>query len=351
MRLLVIRFSAFGDVAMTIPVIESLARQYPDLEITVLTQPFVAPLFTHLPSNVSFRGVKLADYRGIGGLYRLYKELKAEGYDAVADLHDVLRTKVIRTLFRLSGTKIATIDKGRAEKKALTRWNHKLFKPLKSSFERYADVFRALGYEVAVQFTSIYKGKGKPTLSEIEALFAVSPKSGDERWIGIAPFAAHAGKLLPTETMLKLIEHLAAQPNNYLFLFGGKAEQSQLESWASNYNHTYSVAGRLGLEKELVLLSHLDVLVAMDSANMHLASLVATPVVSVWGATHPYAGFMGWNQQEANAVQVDLSCRPCSVFGNKPCKRGDYACLREITVEMIEAKIAVITPDFSISHK
>ncbi|MGL4853356.1 MAG: glycosyltransferase family 9 protein [Phocaeicola sp.] len=339
MKLLVVRFSAFGDVAMTIPVIDSVARQYPDVQITVLTQPFVQPLFTNLPSNVTFRGVKLASYKGLGGLYRLYKELKAEGYDAVADLHSVLRTQVIRTLFQLGGTKIASIDKGRKEKKALTRWEKKVFKPLKSSFERYAEVFSKLGLPVKVQFTSIYKDQIKPAIHEVETLLSLPPKNESDRWIGIAPFAAHAGKLLPEATTLKLIELLSRQPNTSIFLFGGKGEKEKLEEWASKYSHTYSVAGILGLEKELALLSHLNALVAMDSANMHLASLVGTRVISVWGATHPYAGFMGWNQQVTDAVQVELSCRPCSVFGNKPCQRGDYACLVGITAEMIEEKI------------
>ncbi|MGL5272465.1 MAG: glycosyltransferase family 9 protein [Phocaeicola sp.] len=339
MKLLVIRFSAFGDVAMTIPVIDTVARQYPDLQITVLTQPFVQPLFTELPSNVTFKGVKLANYKGIGGLYRLYKELKSEGYDAIADLHDVLRTKVVRTLFKLSGTPIASIDKGRGEKKALTRWEQKKFKQLKSSFERYAEVFSKLGFPTQLEFTSIYKDNEKPSICEIETILALTPKTKEERWIGIAPFAAHKGKLLPEAIILKLIEKLSVRPNTNIFLFGGKGEKDTLEKWASQYQQTHSVAGILGLDKELALLSHLDALIAMDSANMHLASLVGTRVISVWGATHPYAGFMGWNQKQTDAIQLDLPCRPCSVFGNKPCKRKDYACLQGISVEMILNKL------------
>ena len=73
----------------------------------------------------------------------------------------------------------------------------------------------------------------------------------------------------------------------------------------------------------------------MDSANMHLASLVNIPVISIWGATHPYAGFMGWNQNPNNAVQIDLNCRPCSIYGNKPCLRNDYACIKNISPELI----------------
>jgi ADP-heptose:LPS heptosyltransferase len=86
-------------------------------------------------------------------------------------------------------------------------------------------------------------------------------------------------------------------------------------------------------------MSHLDVMLSMDSANMHLASLTATPVVSVWGATHPYAGFMGWNQDPENVIQVSLECRPCSIYGQKPCMRGDYACLNNIAPETIVERI------------
>ena len=81
---------------------------------------------------------------------------------------------------------------------------------------------------------------------------------------------------------------------------------------------------------ELVLMSHLDVMLSMDSAAMHLASIAGATVVSVWGATHPLAGYTGWRQRADDVVQADLSCRPCSISGNRPCLRGDYACLTSI---------------------
>ena len=89
-------------------------------------------------------------------------------------------------------------------------------------------------------------------------------------------------------------------------------------------------------------MSHLDLMISMDSANMHLASLVNTPVVSVWGATHPYAGFLGWNQSPENIVQTDLPCRPCSVYGRKQCLRGDIACMESITPQSIVDKVESI---------
>lgn len=341
MNLLALRFSAFGDVAMTVPVLTSLARQYPDADITVLSRPFMRPLFAQAPPNLHFRGVDVSKYKGAGGLVRLFRELKREKrYDAVADLHDVLRSKVIRTLFLLSGAKVAHIDKGRQEKKALVRPRHKVMKQLPTSFARYEEVFRQLGYPVKSSFRSIF-GEGKGESSLFQAVTGL-PDDG-KRWLGIAPFAAHQGKMLPEATLRQLAQRLSAHPDWEVFLFGGgKAEKEALEAVAAPYSNVHSVAGKLKLEAELSLISHLDVMVSMDSANMHLASLVGTPVISVWGATHPFAGFMGWGQSVGNAVQTELPCRPCSIFGNKPCLRKDYACLTEITAERIEEKIEKI---------
>ena len=341
MRLLVIRFSALGDVAMTVPVLVSLARQYPDVSITMLSRPFVLPLFEESPPNLHFKGVDLSRYKGAAGLYRLFRELKREGnYDAIADLHDVLRTKILRTLFRWTGAKVAHIDKGRKEKRALTEPRRKALKQLPSSFDRYEEVFGKLGYPVQTAFRAIFE-KGKADC----ALFSqVTGIPDGKHWIGIAPFAAHNGKKLPQATTLRLIHELSANSDWRIFLFGGgKAENELLEQWAANSpDNVLSVAGKLKLKGELALMSHLDVMVSMDSANMHLASLAGTPVVSVWGATHPYAGFMGWGQSIDNAIQTDLPCRPCSIFGNKPCRRKDYACLTRITPEMIMQRIRPI---------
>ena len=184
--------------------------------------------------------------------------------------------------------------------------------------------------------TSIY-GEGKGDFSQIEPV--VGPK-GNNKWIGIAPFAKHKGKIYPIEQQERVVAYFAAMPDVKVFLLGGgKSEKEVFDRWTAKYPSVLSLIGKLKMDTELNLMSHLDVILSMDSANMHLASLVNVPVVSVWGATHPYAGFMGWEQLPANTVQLDLSCRPCSVYGQKPCWRGDYACLRDIKPEEIIAKI------------
>lgn len=337
-HILVIRFSAIGDVAMTVPVIYSLAKQYPQHQITVLSRKNMEPLFRRLPDNVRFIGADLAgEHRGFSGINRLYAQLKDVHFDFVADLHHVLRTRLLCLRFALSGVPTASIDKGRAGKRKLVRRRHKKMEEQESTFHRYTKVFQQLGFPVMPDFTSIF-GEAKGDLSQIASIVGAK---ADQKWIGIAPFAKHRGKIYPLELQEQVVAHFAANSQVRVFLFGGgKEEQAVFDQWKAKYPAVTSMIGKLNMENELNLISHLDVMLSMDSANMHFASLVNTPVVSVWGATHPYTGFMGWGQRSENVVQVDLSCRPCSVFGQKPCFRGDYACLNGIAPQRIIEKIS-----------
>ncbi|MDL2231410.1 glycosyltransferase family 9 protein [Porphyromonadaceae bacterium OttesenSCG-928-L07] len=327
-KLLVIRFSALGDVAMTIPLIQSLALRYPDLHITVLSRKAFAPLFEQLPANIHFITADLQGaHKGIKGLLRLFRSLKKQHFEYVADLHHVLRTRFLRICFQLHGVRTARIDKGRSEKRALTRKRCKVRKQLKTSFERYGEVFRRLGFDTGSEFTSIYENK-QPDISPITTL---AGEKMPQKWIGIAPFAKHNGKIYPLERMEEVVKTLHALNDTRIFLFGGgPKETAVLAGWEEKLPGVISLPGKLNMSGELLLMNMLDVMISMDSANMHLASLVHTPVISVWGATHPWSGFMGWKQSEKNAIQTDLLCRPCSVFGDKPCYRKDYACLNEI---------------------
>jgi ADP-heptose:LPS heptosyltransferase len=142
--------------------------------------------------------------------------------------------------------------------------------------------------------------------------------------------------------MEQIVAHLATQPNTTVFLFGGgKNEQKTLNAWSSKHPQTIAVAGKLNLDRELILLSQLDLMLSMDSANMHLASLVDVPVISIWGATHPYVGFYGYRQTPHNAIQFPLPCRPCSVYGARPCRINPDKppCIHQITPQTIIRKI------------
>jgi len=334
-KILVLRFSALGDVAMTIPVLWSLRKSYPGSEIMFVSQPFAHDLIDPI-GGITFFGANFKkEYKGISGIIKLFFALRKFGpFSLIADLHGVLRSRIIVSLFRIIGVKAITINKGRKEKRGLTRKTKKVFKPLETTFERYRKVFEKGGYRfelIPFLGKSIYAvGSSKPAH---KALTLQGKK------IGIAPFAKHKWKMWPEERMRTLIA-LLAKREMQIFLFGGKGmEQHQLNTWAGNLANVHNLAGSLSLGEELKIIAQLDLMVSMDSANMHLASLVETPVISIWGATHSFAGFYGWNQPLENAVQVDLSCRPCSVYGNKDCHRGDFACMTLISDKMVLAAI------------
>ncbi len=166
--------------------------------------------------------------------------------------------------------------------------------------------------------------------------------------VGIAPFAAHTGKIYPLDKMEKVIALLLDEGCEIVLFGGGGNELEIMQEWVEKYSAKGEITlartlikergGEPGLRSELILMNDLDVMLSMDSANMHLASLVGCRVVSIWGATHPCAGFLGWGQQINDCVQKDMPCRPCSIYGNKPCTKGNYPCLNDITPEEIVEK-------------
>jgi ADP-heptose:LPS heptosyltransferase len=291
--------------------------------------------FKDIPNLSYFTADLNNHYKGFAGIVKLFGALKKNAqYDALADLHDHLRTKILRNLFRLSGLTYAYVDKGRKEKKLLTRFPHKVLKPLKPTVERYADVFRKLGF--ALNLDNRLINKPKQLTSEVIAITGKKTNT----WIGIAPFAKHKGKILPLEKTEQVISSLNDK-NVRLFLFGGSLLEEEIcLQWQQNYKTVTSLVNRLTMEQELAVISNLDAMMSMDSAGMHLASLEGVPVVSVWGATHYYAGFLGYGQSEDNIVADNIECRPCSVYGNKPCFRKDYACLYDIDPETIVKKLS-----------
>lgn len=342
-HILIIRFSALGDIAMMVPVVYSLAKQYPHLRITVLSRPFARPLFEELASNVGFMEADVSnEYRGVKGLNALYRRLMAKNFTAIADLHNIIRSKYLRLRFNLGRHKVAHVNKHHGEKRRLTNQNNKQLRQLTTAFQNYADVFAELGYPVKLEFTSIFPQEGGN-------LHLLPPQVGEhkgfQQWIGVAPFAAHRNKVYPLDKMEEVIQTIIQRhPSCRIFLFGGGGKEKEvIDGWQQKYEACTNASALLrSIDKELILMSHLDVLVSMDSANMHLASLVNTPVVSVWGATHPYAGFLGWKQDPAHIVQVDLPCRPCSIYGRKACAREDLACMHEIQPVNIINKVEEI---------
>jgi ADP-heptose:LPS heptosyltransferase len=326
-----------GDVAMTVPVIRAFVEQSRSLgtnvKITVVSRPFFKPFFDGIP-NVAFFAVDVKGrHKGFFGLLKLYSDLKKLNIDAVADLHNVLRSQIIRKLFAFSGKKVAFTDKGRAEKKALTRAVNKIYQPVKSMVDRHIDTFNQLGFKVDIS-NPIFPQKA--VLSN--DIMQLSGEKKDDKWIGIAPFAQYESKVYPLDLMQKVIDGLASNTTNKIYLFGGGNKEIEiLNSLANKKANVITIAGKLNLHQELQLISNLNVMLSMDSGNSHIAALLGIKVITLWGATHPFAGFAPFNQPLENCLTADREkypLLPTSVYGNKKVA-GYEEVMRSISVEKV----------------
>lgn len=324
-----------GDVAMAVPVLRALKKQHPTLKITVLSKPFLKPLFADL-KNVTFYAAEVdGKHKGFFGIYKLFKELESLHIDAVADLHNVLRSKILRTFFKLSMAKVAFVDKGRSEKRALTKSKNKVFKQLKTTHERYADVFRNLGFDLDLSSPEF------PPKKELTPEILEITGTKNAKWIGIAPFATYNAKMYPLDLMEEVIGELSKQNLKILLFGGGKKEITLLENLSNKFPNAINIAGKLKLNQELALISNLDVMVSMDSGNAHFAAMLGINTITIWGITHPFAGFAPFNQPFENSILPDLNKYPnipCSIYGNKVCK-GYEDVMRSISPKTIIKKV------------
>ena len=314
-HILVIRLSAMGDVAMTVPVLRAFSLQYPNVKITVVSRPFFKPFFDDI-ENVTFFAIDLKErHKGFLGLLRLFSDLRKLNIDAIADLHNVLRSKIIRALFALNGKNVAATDKGRQDKKALTKLTIKAISPTKTMFDRHCETFEKLGFQINLYNPTFPK---KAILSE--EIINITGKK-EENWIGIAPFAQYESKVYPIDLMKQVIDDLAKNTSNKILLFGGGNEEiKKLNQLKSKYENVLVLAGKTNLKEELAIISNLNVMLSMDSGNAHIAAMLGVKVITLWGATHPFAGFKPFHQPDDFCLTSDRKqypFLPTSVYGNK----------------------------------
>ncbi|MCM5662307.1 glycosyltransferase family 9 protein [Galbibacter mesophilus] len=311
-HILVIRFSDIGDAAIAVPVLRCLLQQNKNLQVTVATKSFLTPVFETVEGVCVTPADIRGKHQGLKGLVKFYAEIKNNGFTEIADLHGSLRSNVIKVLFRLKGVRNKTIDKGRLEKRKLINGTN--FSQLKSTAERYADVFRKLGYQVDL---SNHVFPEKPQLPA--KVYTILEKDA-KKWIGIAPFAFFDSKMYPIDLMEKVIAHFSKTQHYKIILFGGPKDEKELIRLSESYSNTVFTFKKLSFSEELQLIPHLDLMVSMDSGNGHLAAMWNVPVVTLWGVTHPYAGFYPFQQNNNNTLLSDREkypLIPTSIYGNK----------------------------------
>jgi ADP-heptose:LPS heptosyltransferase len=343
----VMRLSAMGDVAMIVPVLRAFVIQNPNVKITFISRKFFKPFFEEIPNVTFFEFEAENRHKSFLGLMRLFQDLKKLDIDAFADLHNVLRSKIIRTLFDLTGKKTATVNKGRAEKEALTRSENKIFEQLPTMFERHCKAFETLGFQIDLS-SPIFPEKAILDAEIQYRVFGIIQNNqyvSKKKLIGIAPFAQYDSKVYPLNLMRQVIDQLALNPENKILLFGGgKSEIEILNSLSANNENVINCAGKISFEKELKLISRLDVMLSMDSANAHISSMLGIKTITIWGATHPFAGFAPFNQRLENCLVADRNLYPklpTSVYGNKIVE-GYQDAMRTILPSEIISKIETI---------
>ena len=345
-NVLVIRLSVLGNVAMTIPVLYPVCKANPDTRFIMLTKKWPASMFHDRPANLKVVDFDINEnHKGFFGLLKLAAQLhKLYDIDAVADLHNVTGTKIMDAYLWLRGAKIAGMDREKAKRKALV--THRTHEPVTPIHDRYRNVFKELGFEAPDNFTRLYEGRDWP-VSPI-----VLEKEPGQRWIAISPFSSHRQKAYPLELMEKVIAELCKRENYWIFLMGGgKTEKIALRGIARKYKNVISMAEvKHRFLDEYALLGKCDLMLTMESANMHLASLVDLQAMTIWGPTSPACGYLGYNQVVEDDIQLDMDCRPCSITGDKPCKYGDFRCLKNIPPEYI-AQHVIEAVEYNAEHQ
>lgn len=337
MHLLVIRFSAMGDVALLTPALVAITSQFPRIQITLATRGSYAPFFYNIP-NITVVGLDLKEYRGLIGIWNFFKELNKLGpYHKVIDLHASLRSRILSLLYKWKGIPTFRIVKGRLEKKRQTQKKDKILQKLPHTVDRYLNVFERAGFKLSPR-------KGPWINTDPDSKIYASnylkklglQKNKDKYWIGFAPFAGHALKIWPFSKSIELILAISKNLKSNIFLFGSPDEMSSLNTLKEGNPNCYIVMGEsLGLRGELGVMEKMDIMIGMDSSNIHLAALLGKPVIAIFGTTHPYSGFGPYKQDESGVIQVDLECRPCSIYGNTVCHRKDFACMELISIEKV----------------
>lgn len=323
-NIVILRFSALGDVAMTIPVVYSVAKSCPELNFIYITKPSFAGLFINKPLNLNVELVDFSALSGIKAWVRVIRKISKMRPAAIVDLHNVSRTWIIDTFFRLRGKKVVMVDKGRARRRYCLK--HKI--PQKSFIERYLETFNRLGLKHENDFISLFPESGGTVPIEIK-----------HPALGIAPFARYFNKRYPLELMQRLIEILVSAGINVYLFGGGKEEIAIIGTWVGKENKCVSVAGKYSMSEELAIMSRLDAMLSMDSANQHLASLAGVRVFTIWGATTPLCGFSPWRQSPKDSFVSGADCQPCTIAGSETCRKGEVECLRSLTPEYIAQHI------------
>ncbi len=330
--ILVVRFSAIGDIILTTPLIRALRGQYPGARISMLTKQQYVPLLADNPYLDEVFGIdRTRSVREIAADIRSIK------YTHLLDLHGSLRTRALRML---APGPWSGYSKRRFARELLIRARRNVYKDNVPVPERYFEAADALDVRPDGGPPDFFLSAAAEARAEA---WLAQAGIGRRSFVAIAPGAAHATKRWPLPQWVTLARQVIESGVDVVVL-GGIDDSALANELATRVGaHAASAAGALGLQETGAVIKRAAALVSGDTGVMHMATGLATPVVALFGPTVRQFGFFPY-QAHATILERDLPCRPCSAMGGPACPLEHHLCMRQITSEAVFTALRQVLP-------
>ena len=325
-KILVIRFSSLGDIVLLTALLEALRGAMSGAEIHLLTKKRYTELFTG--DDRIDRVIPLLT-AGFGELMRLRSVLSRERYDLIIDAHNVIRSNLLYCTIH-AGLKLQ-LPKDQLKKLLLIRSKLNLYKQIVPHSKRYLGMLQLIGLDAVYARTVI-----RPPGQSLEKARRILCDGGFENdtIVALAPGARWDTKRWPPEHFHRVAEELETEGHR-IVLIGGPGDVDICSGLAGQTSpRRLDLSGRLSITESAAMLSLCSLLVTNDSAPLHMAEAVGTPVVALFGPTVREFGYYPQLPSSA-AIDMEMSCRPCSRNGARPCPIGTKACLVSIEPERV----------------
>lgn len=334
-KILIVQTAFIGDVILATPLAQAAHAMFAPCIIDFMAIPAAANL---LEKNPSIHRVLIFDkrgqQRGVAALWRFAKALRAENYDLAIVPHRSLRSALLVWLAHIPQRVGFDRNAGAFLFTQRVRYQEK------HEVERNLDMLRPFG-KIPERL------KPRVDWDEVDAAcVAELTKNADSKrvWCALAPGSVWATKRWPVDRFAKLANALVSELHANVFLIGGQSDAELCrEIQQAVGENCFNLAGMLSLRQSAALLDRCNVLISNDSAPTHLGVATNCKVLTIFGPTVPRFGFAPYGDGHG-LVEHDLPCRPCSAHGTQKCPIGTHACMKEIAVEEVFARVkAMIT--------
>ena len=324
-RILILRLSSIGDILLSSFFIRQVAKTFPKSKIDFVIKEQFGDLVKFNPNLDQVYYVQ--PEKGYAQLYQLRNELKSNKYNLVFDLHNNLRTRFLLT--GLSKSKKRKINKDKIIRALLVRFKINGYKEIKSIPIRYLETGKEVGINDDMNGLELFWDNQTE-----EKLIKEYPFLENDRYIALAPGAAHYTKKWPIEYFMELVDIITEKRNERLVILGGLTDVDDGMELELN-DRVINLTGKLSLLESAIAIKNAKVLVSNDSGVMHMAAAVKTPVLAIFGSTVEELGFFPFRSKHCVIQNEGLKCRPCSHIGKNYCPKGHFRCMLEIKPKFV----------------